>query len=135
MAVPIGEVAGPIALAGQFGAQHLGDVALGDQLGFEVQAGRQVEVAVRRPREAVDAAVFAATVGVERTVEGMSGESFSLRTDLSVLEADFRLQRGQALGRLVLQRVPAIVEVVAHVALEAMLQPAGGTAALEGLEG
>ena len=54
-------------------AQHGGDVALGHQPGLEVQSGGEVEVAVAGPRVAVDAAVFAAPVRVDRPVEGQVG--------------------------------------------------------------
>ena len=45
--------------------QSMCGVQLGDDLGFKVQAGRQVEVAVRGPGIAIDAAMLAAAVGVD----------------------------------------------------------------------
>src|SRR3546814_11602753 len=53
-----------------FRAQHLGEVAFRAQFRLEVQPGQQVEVAVRGPREAIDAPVFAAPVRVDRLAEG-----------------------------------------------------------------
>ncbi|MNS78298.1 hypothetical protein D3C72_1119030 [compost metagenome] len=50
-------------------AQLFGRVGLGEQPGFEVEPRRQVEVGVRGPRKAVDAAVLAAAVRVQRDVE------------------------------------------------------------------
>jgi hypothetical protein len=59
----------PVAGCRQFAPQHLGQVALGDDLGLEVQPRRQVQVAVRGPRVAVAAAMFAAAVRVDGEVE------------------------------------------------------------------
>jgi hypothetical protein len=39
-------------------AQHFGEIALGAQLGFEIETGREVEIAVRRARETIDAAAI-----------------------------------------------------------------------------
>ena len=61
---------GSKSLATQLLAQDVGGVDLGEQLGLEVEARRQVEIGVRRSREAVDAAVFTALIGVDRVVEG-----------------------------------------------------------------
>ena len=49
-------------------------VVLGEQLGLEVEPGREPEIGVARPRVAVDAAVLAAAIGVDRRSNGMSGE-------------------------------------------------------------
>ena len=49
--------------------QHLRRVDLDDDLALEVAAGVEVEIAVRRAREAVDAGVRAAPVGVHRPAE------------------------------------------------------------------
>ena len=49
--------------------QQFGGIGLGKQLGFEVEPRGQVVIGVGRAREAIDAAVFAAAVGIERAVE------------------------------------------------------------------
>src|SRR4051812_9366030 len=51
-----GDHPGFVALLPQLAPQDFADVSLGDDLRFEVQAGRHVQVAVRRSRVAVDAA-------------------------------------------------------------------------------
>ena len=61
--------AGPVAPLRQLLAQDLGRVRLGEDPGFEIQAGRQVEIGMRRTREAIAASVLAAPVGVERLLE------------------------------------------------------------------
>ena len=58
-------VAPQVALASG-SAQALRGVGLGDDAGFEVEPGRQVQVAVGGPGIAVDAAVLAAPVGIDR---------------------------------------------------------------------
>ena len=50
-------------------SEHLGRVDLDDDLAVEVPPDVEVQVAVRRPREAVDAGVRAAAVGVHRPAE------------------------------------------------------------------
>ena len=49
--------------------EHLRRVDLDDDLALEVAPGVEVQIAVRRPREAVDAGVGAAAVGVHRPAE------------------------------------------------------------------
>jgi hypothetical protein len=132
-----GDVARPVALAAEFGAQHLDEVALGDQLGLEVEAGREVEVAVRRARETIDAAVLAAPVRVERAVEGDVGRLVLGEHRLHVFEAHLgreRLQLG-GLGHAFLERAPAVVVGGALVTGEAVRQPRGRAAALDGVDG
>jgi hypothetical protein len=58
-----------IARFRQFSFQEQGGVGLCEQLRLEIEARRQVEVGVRRPRIAVDAAVLAALVRVDRLRE------------------------------------------------------------------
>ena len=61
---------GHVAPARELGRQHLGRLGLRGQPGLEVEAGRQAEIGMRRAGEAVDAAVLAAAVGIDRAVEG-----------------------------------------------------------------
>jgi hypothetical protein len=51
-----GDVLGLVPRMGQLAPQQLGRVDLGEQPGLEIESGRQAEVAVRRPRETIDAA-------------------------------------------------------------------------------
>ncbi len=64
---------GLILRFGEFRAQQRGRVVLGVETRFEIQARRKSQVGVARPREAVDAAVLAAPVGIDRAVEGNVG--------------------------------------------------------------
>lgn len=41
----------------QLGLQAFGEVRLGDQLGFEIDAGREIPIGMGRTRKAVDAAM------------------------------------------------------------------------------
>src|SRR5262249_55429498 len=75
------------------------------ELGFEVQAGRQSEIGVGRPGEAVDAAVLAATIRVDRAIEGNVGRIVA-RDDLPRgIDGHRRLERRQ-----LLEALPAVVE-------------------------
>src|SRR5208337_4013513 len=49
------------------------DALLGEQLAFEVEPGRKPHVRVGRPCEAIEAAVLAAAIRVDRAVEGNVG--------------------------------------------------------------
>jgi hypothetical protein len=44
-------------------------VGLGEELGLEIEARRETEKGVGRPREAVDAPMLAAPIGVDGAVE------------------------------------------------------------------
>ncbi len=59
------------AVAGlrELGAQQRGGVGLREELRLEVEPRREVEIRVRRPRVAVDAAVLAALVRIDRLRE------------------------------------------------------------------
>ena len=70
----------------QFALQQLRRVRLHEQLGFEIEPGRQAEIGVGRPREAIDAAVLAAAIGIDRAVEGdvrriVAGDDLARRVD------------------------------------------------------
>ena len=67
--VPIAMMRGAIAGLGQFALQRLRRIGLGEQLGLEIEPGRQAEKGVGRPRKAIDAAVLAAPIGIDRPVE------------------------------------------------------------------
>ena len=57
----------------QLACQHVTDVDLDDNLAVEVRTGVQIEVGVGVACEAVDTAVTATAVGVDRPVERESG--------------------------------------------------------------
>src|SRR4051812_11416383 len=54
-------------------AQQLRGIGLGEELGLEVESRRELEVAVARAGIAVDAAVLAAAIGIDRAVEADIG--------------------------------------------------------------
>ena len=70
---------------GQRRAQQIGRRGLGEQLRFEIQPRRQVVVSMGRPREAIDAAMFASAIGVDRAVEGNVGRAVEAEDRLRVL--------------------------------------------------
>jgi hypothetical protein len=91
-------------------AQLLGGVDLRDDLGLEVEPRRQVEVAVRRPCEAVDAAVFAAAVRVDRDVEMHVRRVVAGQNRLDALLDDLRGGRQVFFLHRLVERAPAVVE-------------------------
>ena len=103
-----------VGAAGEGLAQALGGVDLGDDPRLEVEARREVEVAVRRPGEAVDAAVLAAAVGVDREVEGEVGRVVAGEDRLDPLLDHRRLRRQPLLGGRLLERAPAVVVALAR---------------------
>src|SRR5262245_43532693 len=62
-----------IAWLRKFGTQQFRSIGLYEKLALEIEAGRKAHIGVARPRIAVDAAVLAATIGVDRAVEGYVG--------------------------------------------------------------
>src|SRR5262249_20591702 len=53
----------------QLAFEQLRRIRLGEELGFEIESGRQAEIGVGRPREAVDAAVLATAIRIDRSIE------------------------------------------------------------------
>ncbi len=80
-------------------------VVLGEQLRFEIEAGRQAEIGVGRPRKAVDAAVLAAAIGIDRAVEADVGRVVAGDDLARGVGAHRGLERRQILDAL-----PAVVE-------------------------
>src|SRR3546814_6468389 len=64
-----GDWANVIALFRKLLFQQLRRVWLGEQLRLEINAGRQVVIGMGRPCKAVDAAMLAAAIGVDRAIE------------------------------------------------------------------
>ena len=91
-------------------------------LRLEVEARRQVEVRVRRPREAVDAAVLAALVGIDRLVE-RDVRRIVVRDDRARTAGSSRSSCSGGSGssrRVRVVVVPAVVDRLARVAAEAV---------------
>ena len=104
-------------LAGKTYVSSVGGAILDRQPAFEIQPRRQAEKSVGRPGETIDATVLAAPIGVDRAFEG------NIRRIVAGDQAARPLVDN--LGgehRQVLQRAPAVVEILAPFALEA---PAG----------
>src|SRR5689334_14583110 len=55
--------------AGQSRMEQLRRLGFHEQTGLEIHAGRQVVIGVGRPREAIDAAMLATSIGVDRAVK------------------------------------------------------------------
>src|SRR5690606_39594720 len=62
-----------VAAAAELGAQQLRRVRLGEQPALEIEPRREIVTGVARPREAIDAAMLAAAIGVDRAVEADIG--------------------------------------------------------------
>ncbi len=82
----------------QFAPQNFGRVGLVENLRFEIEPRRKTEVTVRWPCEAVDAAMLAAAIGVNRAHAGEVGR-------LDVIDdaaAGVDMQRGFQFGKFVI---------------------------------
>ena len=119
-----------VARARQLAGQQPGGVGLGEQPGLEVEAGREAEKGVARPREAIDAAVLAAAVRIDRAIErhvgrGVAGD-----------DAARRVQRDLGSNRRgILVDLPAVVGRLARVPLEAAARVAARAATASGARG
>ena len=94
---------GPVLGRGELGGQQLGRLRLEQDPGLEIEAGRQAEIGVGRPREAIDAAVLAAAIGIDRAVERHVGRGVAREDGARGVARQRRAQRRQ----LVLD-VPAV---------------------------
>ena len=103
-----------VILRRQFLFQQLRRVGFGKQFRFEIEPGRQAEIGVGRPRKTVDAAVLAAAVGVDRTVEADIGRVVAGDDLARGIERDRGLERRQ-----VVEALPAVVEGDPRLGLEA----------------
>ncbi len=100
-----GDGARHVAGGGQLAFEQLGRVRLGEQLGFEIEPRRQAEIGVGRAREAIDAAVLAAAIGVDRAVEGNVGGVVPGDDLTGGVDGHRGLERRQ-----LLETLPAIIE-------------------------
>ena len=89
----------------QFLFQKVGGFRLDEQLGFEIETGRQTEIGMRRPREAVNAAVLAAAIGIDRAVEADVGRLVAGDDLARCIDRYLRLE-----SRQFVEASPAIVE-------------------------
>ncbi len=115
-----------IALLAQFGSEQARGLRLVEQPAFEIEAWRQAEIGVARPRIAIDAAVLATAIGVDRAVEADIGR---------VVASDDRARRSRrsvsSSGASVPhRRGPAIVEGHSPLGFKATAVIAGGAASL-----
>ena len=111
-----------IAGLGQLLFQQGRGVALGDQLGFEIQPRGQVPIGVAGPRVAIDATVLATAIGVDGAVEGQVRRTVA---------GDDRLGRFKAhLGALGQRHflVPAIILGHRTIGRKTVVRIARGTA-------
>ena len=92
----------------QLPLEELGRALLGEQAGLEIEPGREPHIGVGGPRVAIEAAVLAAAVGVDRAVERDVGRVVAGDDRLGLLPGHLGRER---LGRFVLR--PAVVERLA----------------------
>ena len=107
-------------------SQQARRVLLEEEPGLEVDARRQVHVAVVRSRVAVDASVLAAPVGVHRELEGHIGRTIAGDDRARILDAH---DGARGAGRL--RHAPSVVEALAAQRLEAPLRISDRAAPLE----
>ena len=79
-----GDGARTIGGIGELTLERSSGIGLGEQLGLEIEPGRQAEKSVGWPREAIDAAMLAAAIGIDRAVERRyPGEEFRVMMRLA----------------------------------------------------
>ena len=108
-----------MAALAQLRAQALGGIGLGTQDGFEVESRRQIQIRVRRPREAIHAAMLAAAIWIDRLREADVRRIVAADDAARALLAYLGHRRGRRIGVIVrVERAPAIVLAMAHVLFE-----------------
>jgi hypothetical protein len=115
----------PIARLGEFGFQELNRVRLDEQLGLEIEPWRKTDIGVVWARVAIDAAVLAAAIGIDRLVEG------DVR---AVVDGDDRLRqlwRDDRLKRTHFLCGPAVIEGFSGKALVAAARIAARAPAIQ----
>jgi hypothetical protein len=103
-----------IALARQLPFEERRRVGLREEAALEIESGREAHIGMRRPREAVDAAVLAAPIGIDRTIEADIGRIVPCDDGARIFVRHMRLKRR---GRV--ERAPAVVEQDTVLAFEA----------------
>ena len=115
-------------------SQTLCSVDLGDDAGLEVQPGRQVEIAVGRPRVAVNAAMLTTAVRVDREIETDVRGIVARQNGLDPLLEHLGAGRQRLRLHRLLQRAPAVVIGLALILGEPVRQLPGRATALDRLE-
>ena len=116
-----GDHVGAVFRRGELRREQLGGVGLEQDLGLEIEAGREAEIGVGRPREAVDAAVLAAAIGIDRAVEADVGRGVARDDGARGVARQCRAQRRQF---LIIRRIdrgfglPAVGRANASLAVE-----------------
>ena len=89
----------------QFLSQQRRGFRFGEQLGFEIDAGGQTDVGVRRARIAVDTTVLTATIWIDRLIER------NIRGFVATYDGARRVNRdsGSSGAHRFIQRTPAVV--------------------------
>ncbi|MPN18973.1 hypothetical protein SDC9_166339 [bioreactor metagenome] len=126
--------------ARQLAAQHLGNIALGDDAGFKIQPRREIQIAVRGPRIAVHAAVLAAAIGVDRLCEIDVWRVIARQRAAGVFQHHLGGDRGRrvALARFLALAPPDVLvrrRARAMLHAEAVLHLRGNTPALDRHDG
>ena len=118
---------------GKLAREQLRRVGLGEDARFEIGAGRKTEIGVRRPREAIDAAMLATLVRIDRAVEGYIGRGVARDDGARGIAQHLGLQR----RRLLVRGRPAVVDQHPGLALVAAgcVRPRAATAQGPGVGG
>ena len=103
-----------VAGLGEFLCQQRRSIGLGVEFGFEIEPRRMPEIAMARARIAVDAAMLAAAVGIDRAVERDVGAVVARDDRLGGVLENFRLK-----GLQQTEAFPAVVEGFMDVGFEA----------------
>ena len=104
----------PVFGRGKLARQELGGAFLGEQLGFEIEPGREPHIRVGRPGVAVEAAVLAAPIGIDRAIESNVGRLVARDDGLGLFP---RHLGGERFDRFIAR--PAVVNILALLEFEA----------------
>ncbi len=125
---------GHVARLRQLRLQPLRQVGLEEQPRFEIEARREADIGVGGPGVAIDTAVLAAPVGVERAVEAEVGAFVEGQRRFARL-ADQLRRRPRRLRHVAVEGAPAVVERLGQPAFVAHGGVGGGAPALAGAGG
>ena len=115
----------PVGGFAQFLIQQSGCRRFGEQAGFEIQPRRQAHVRMTGPGVTIDTAVFAALIGIDRRLKGNVRRPVAGQDGAAGFVGNLRAQ-----GRQVVEKIPAVVDPVAALRLEAPGWVADGAPAL-----
>ncbi len=118
-----------VARLAQFFAQQAGGIGFGEYLRFEIQPRRQAQISVGRPGVAVDAAVLAAPVRIQRLIKAEIRRIVAADDTFCTVDQQARLRQGG------FRWLPAIGLGLAGVCAEAIRDIARRAPSLEGLRG